>query len=68
MLKKKRKNLKSLEDFQKLNKTELIDELMMSTIKGGCCSGTGDDYTYAEGNDPKNSLPIDVFPDMDLEQ
>ncbi len=31
------KNLQKLDDFQKLSKDNLIEEMMKGTIKGGCC-------------------------------
>jgi len=34
------KTLKKLDDFQKMGKDNLINDLLQKTIKGGCCSGT----------------------------
>lgn len=34
------KNLQKLDDFQKLSKDNLIEEMMKDTIKGGCCVPT----------------------------
>lgn len=34
------KNLQNLDDFRKLGKDSLIEEMMKGTIKGGCCEGT----------------------------
>lgn len=31
------KNLQKLDDFKKLSKDHLIEEMMKDTIKGGCC-------------------------------
>ena len=36
----KKKKLKSIKEFKGLNKKNLIKELMLKTIKGGCCGAS----------------------------
>ena len=38
-----------MKKFEKLSKENLISELMLDTIKGGCCGGSNTPETYREG-------------------
>lgn len=63
-----KKKLQSLEDFKKLSKVNLIDELMKTTLKGGCCSdGSNVEQSYEEGADKTIDLPTDIVIDYDDE-
>jgi len=55
------KNLQKLDDFQKLSKDNLIEEMMKDTIKGGCCRVTGTIHL------PDGGLLVILDEDMDME-
>jgi hypothetical protein len=39
-----------MKKLEKLSKEDLISELMMNTIKGGCCGGGTIQFTYEVGS------------------
>lgn len=48
-----------MKNFEKLSKENLIDELMLDSIKGGCCGWTARETGGTNSTDSKRDEPGD---------
>ncbi len=46
-----------MSNLEKLSKENLIDELMLDTIKGGCCQSTARQTSWPNSTDSKQDRP-----------